>query len=152
VSLTGRESNSYVQSFGDWQNSKATPYLPECKSGCVGRLRPDEQVLKTLPKPEILPPNSSRPAVGGIVNSTFKRLPGSKTSSAVSKYKPPGLTFTVQPLWSFSAVEPTFRHDKPSVIGNRLNFRFSELFITCLPAQFPTSHTLRRTGSITFCG
>jgi hypothetical protein len=114
-----------VQSFGDWQNSKATPYLPECK-----------QVLKTLPKPEILPPNSSRPAVGGIDSSTFKRLPGSKTSSAVSKYKPPGLTFTVQPLWNFSAVEPTFRHDKPSVIGNRLNFRFSELFITCLPAQF----------------
>jgi hypothetical protein len=91
------------------------------------------QALKTLPKPEILPPNSSKPAVGGIDNSTFKRLPGLKASSAVSKYKPPGLTFTVQPLWNFSAIEPTFRHDKPSVTDNRLNFRFSELFITVSP-------------------
>jgi hypothetical protein len=115
----------YVQSFGDWQNSRATPHLPEC-----------ERVLKTLPKPEILPPDSSRPGVGGIVNSTFRRFPVSKASSAVSKYKPPGPTSTVQPLCRSSAAEPTFRHDKPSIIGNRLNFRFSVLFITCLFAQF----------------
>jgi hypothetical protein len=94
------------------------------------------EVLKTFAKAAILPPNSSRPAVGGIDSSTFKRLPGIKASSAVSKYKPPGLIFTVQLLYSFSVVEPTFRHDKPNVIGNRLNFRFSELFITGLPAQF----------------
>jgi len=92
------------------------------------------QVLKTLPKLEILPPNSSKPAVGGIDNSTFNKLPGLNTSSAVSKYKLPGLTFTVQPVCDFSAVELTLRHNKSSVTGNRSNFRFSDLFIIRLLA------------------
>jgi hypothetical protein len=54
-------------------------------------------VLKTLARDEILPPNSSRPAVGGIDNLISTMLPGLNVSVAVSKYKPPELTFTVQP-------------------------------------------------------
>jgi len=54
--------------------------------------------LKTLARVEILPPNSSIPAVGGIDNFISNRLPGLNVPAAVSKYKPPGLTFTVEPV------------------------------------------------------
>jgi hypothetical protein len=54
--------------------------------------------LKTLAKAEILPPNSSSPAVGGIDNFISNRLPALNVPAAVSKYKPPGLTFTVEPV------------------------------------------------------
>ena len=73
-----------MHSFGGRQNCSATPYLPEVES-----------VLKTFANPAILPPNSSRPDVGGIDNSTFNRLPCLNVPVAVSKYKPPGLTFIV---------------------------------------------------------
>jgi hypothetical protein len=53
--------------------------------------------LKTLAKPEILPPNSSMPAVGGIDSFSSNRLPGLNVPTGVSKYKPPGLTFIVRP-------------------------------------------------------
>jgi len=65
------------------------PYLPQGGDSHV------LQVLKTLAKPENLPPDSSKPTVGGIDNSTFNRLPGLNVSVSVSKYKPPGLTLTV---------------------------------------------------------
>jgi len=54
--------------------------------------------LKTLARAEILPPNSSSPTVGGIDSFISTRLPGLNVPAAVSKYKPPGLTFTVQPV------------------------------------------------------
>ena len=130
--MSGPKSDSHVQSFGDRQNSAATPYLPEDKLVSV-RESQILQVLKTLAKPEILPPNSSRPVVGGIDNLTFNRLPGLNVPIAVSKYKPPGLTSTVQPVWDFSAAEPTLRHDKSSFIGNRLYFRLSDPLIRGIP-------------------
>jgi len=86
-----------MQSLGDRQNCTATPNISEDKF-----VPPADSkilsVLSTLAKPEILPPNSSKPRLGGIDNSTFNRLPGLNVALSVSKYRPPELTFTVQPV------------------------------------------------------
>ena len=131
MKASGRHVNPYVQSFGERQNCRATPYLPDGKFVSVRVLF----VLKTLAKPEILPPNSSRPAVGGIDNSTFNILPCLNVSSSVWKYRPPGLTLTVRPVWSFCWSEPSLRHDKSNFTANRLCSRFSEVPIIRLRAS-----------------
>jgi len=90
-------------------------------------------VLKTLAKPEILPPNSSRPAVGDINRLILRMFPGRKTLASVSKNKPLGHTFRVRPVYGRLVIAPTLWQAKSSCVSNRLYFRLSTLLLRPLP-------------------
>jgi hypothetical protein len=97
LKVFGWGSNDYIDSCGEWQNSRATPCLwgqEEVFAGNSWILL----VLTTLAKLDIFPPNSRRPADGGMDSFTFSKLLGWKDASDVVKYTPPVLTFTVQPV------------------------------------------------------
>jgi hypothetical protein len=128
-----------VSSLSGRQNSNATPHPFE------DEFTPGEDfrialILNTLAKPEILPPNSSCPDVGGIDKSTLSRLPGSNPSAVVSKYKPLELTLTVRPDCNSSIGEPTLLHDNSNFAPSRRYLRFSDPSILSLPAKFYTVH------------
>ncbi len=92
-------------------------------------------ILSTFARLLILPPSSSRPAVGGMESSIFSRLPGSKLFAEISKKIPPGPTFIVWPVWTCCDGDPTQRQDNARFIVCRWYFLFSVLLIPSASMQ-----------------